>query len=486
MPSKSSSPPFGIHWRSSSTFILGCVSIALFTDLFLYGIVVPLLPFILERRLHLPHSEIQEGISLLLAYYAGSSVISSIPVGYLTDNLPSCRLPFLIGLLSMFTSTLLLWLGQSWTILALARVFQGISASLVWTVSLTLVLSTVGNKRLGIALSSIFGFVSFGQLIAPVIGGVVYQHLGEGWVFSIGFILLFVDLVMRIFIVEKDAVKRNGWDKMSAPLPDDVVTSSETSPLISNENDSNADITKWKLPPNVSSWFSKFPILYLVATSPRILTSLLLCYTNAVTLAIFDATLPLQGLDLFSFSSRSTGLLFVPLVLPCIIISPVIGACVDRYGTKIPTVIGLLILTLPLILLSTVKAVPPGGEGYISEVAKFGTLLLVCGIGIASTGPESLIEQSYVIGNYEKSNPECFPHGAPYAQLYAITNMTFCLGLTLGPLVASFIKLNFGYIVMNYCLAAWCIIVSIVCLFFLGEKPQIWLKMSRREVQSSG
>ncbi|POS83250.1 hypothetical protein EPUL_003929 [Erysiphe pulchra] len=440
MSSKSPSPPCGLRWRSSTSFILGCVSTALFTDLFLYGIVVPLLPFILKNRLHTPHSEIQESISLLLAYYAGSSVISALPEGYLADILPTRRLPFLIGLLSMFISTLLLWLGQSWIVLVLARVFQGISASMVWTVSLTLVLDTVGSRRLGVALSSVFGFVSVGQLIAPVIGGIVYQHLGEGWVFSIGFILLFIDLVMRILIVEKKVVKRYKWDKISPLLQDDVIPSSETSPLISNKDPSNIDVTKWKLPSNVPSWFSKLPILYLTVTSPRILASLLLSFTHAVTLAIFDATLPLQGLDLFSFTSRSTGLMFVPLVLPYLLISPVIGAFIDRYGTKLPTVLGLLILALPLTLFSIVKAVSPGGEGYVIEVVKLEILLAVCGVGTACISSESLIDESIVIGNYEKANPESFPHGAPYAQLYAMTNMVFSLGLTLGPLVASSIK----------------------------------------------
>lgn len=485
MSSEPPPPPCGFRWRSSNTFVLGCVSIALFTDLFLYGLVVPILPFILKSRLHMPHSEIQESISLLLAYYAGSSVISALPQGYLADILPTRRLPFLLGLLAMFMSTLFLWLGQNWTVLVLARVFQGFSASMVWTVSLILVLDTVGSRRLGVALSSVFGFVSVGQLIAPIIGGIVYQHLGEGWVFSIGFILLVVDLAMRILIVEKNEVKRYKWDKISPSSRDDVVTSDETSPLISN-NTSNTDVTIWKLSSNLPSWFSKLPILYLMVTSPRILASLLLCFTHAMTLAIFDATLPLQGLDLFSFTSRSTGLMFVPLVLPYLLVSPVIGAIIDRYGTKMPAVIGLLILALPLSLLSIVKAVPPGGEGYFFEVAKLGILLAVCGVGTSCISSESLIDGSFVIENYEKANLEHFPQGAPYAQLYAITNMIYSLGLTLGPLVASSIKLNFGYTVMNYCLAAWCVLVSIVCFFFMGEKSQIWRKFSGKAIRFSG
>ncbi|KHJ34331.1 putative mfs transporter [Erysiphe necator] len=472
-----SSPPYGLRWRSSNSFILGCVGIAIFTDLFLYGLVVPILPFILKSRLHFPHSEIQESISLLLAYYAGSSVLAALPEGYIADHLPTRRLPFLMGLMSLFISTFLLWLGQSWNILVLARIIQGISASMLWTVSLTLILDTVGSRRLGVALSSIFGFVCVGQLFAPVIGGIVYQHLGEGWVFSIAFMLLIIDLVMRILIIEKKVAKFHGWDKISSPSQHEVAQANETSPLISNIDTSNSDLVKWKLPSTVPSWFSKLPVLYLTFTSPRIFACLLLCFTHAMTLAIFDATLSIQSLDLFSFTSRSIGLMFMPLILPSLLISPIIGVIIDRYGTKIPAATGLLILALPLSLFRIVKAVPPGGDGYVFEVTKFTILLVVCGFGIACISSECLIDVSLVVGNYEKANPERFPNGAPYAQLYAITNMIFSLGLTLGPLVASIIKLNFGYIVMNYCLAAWCVLVCIVCILFLGEKPKLGRKL---------
>ncbi|POS83080.1 hypothetical protein EPUL_003738, partial [Erysiphe pulchra] len=421
----------------------------MFTDLFLYGIIVPTLPFILSSRLHLPHNEMQQSISLLLAYYAGASVVASLPAGYIADHLPSHQLPFLSGLLAMLISTALLWLGQTWTILAIARVFQGISASVVWTVGLTMILDAVGSRNLGVVLSSIFGFICVGELLAPVLGGIIYQQLGEAWVFGVGFLMLAFDLVVRILVVEKKVVKRYGWDNIL--FQKDSNHPNETSPLISTKDKtvvkvtdiSSESLNEWKLPSNVPNWFSKIPILYLTSNSPRISASLLLCLTHSMTLGIFDATIPLESFDLFSFTSRSAGLLFIPLILPYLLLAPIAGLIVDRYGTKIPTAIGLLILASPLTLFGTVKAVSSGQEGHIIEVIKFSVLLSICGIGIAFISSQSIIDESFVVDKYEKANPELFPDGAPYAQLYAMNNVVFSLGLTLGPLIAGSIRTNF-------------------------------------------
>jgi hypothetical protein len=46
--------PIALRWRSNTLFIIPTVGIGLFTDLFLYGIVVPILPFILTDRLQVP------------------------------------------------------------------------------------------------------------------------------------------------------------------------------------------------------------------------------------------------------------------------------------------------------------------------------------------------------------------------------------------------------------------------------------------------
>ena len=86
--------------------------------------------------------------------------------GILADRLPSRQLPFLVGLTSLLLATLLLFLGQTIAVLAVARVLQGVSAAVVWTIGLALVLDTVGPENLGKTIGSVrlqLDFKSDGQ-----------------------------------------------------------------------------------------------------------------------------------------------------------------------------------------------------------------------------------------------------------------------------------------------------------------------------------
>lgn len=149
------SKPLGLEWRSSPIFIISTVGVGLFTDLFLYGLVVPVLPFILADRVHLEPAQIQSHVSGLLAAYAGASFIFSLPAGIIADRASSRQLPFLVGLTALLISTLLLFLGQTVAVLAVARILQGISAAVVWTVGLALILDTVGQENLGKTMGSV-------------------------------------------------------------------------------------------------------------------------------------------------------------------------------------------------------------------------------------------------------------------------------------------------------------------------------------------
>ncbi|RDI77905.1 hypothetical protein Vi05172_g12145 [Venturia inaequalis] len=92
----SDTPPRGLKWRSNTTFIIATVAIGLFTDLFLYGLIVPILPFMLRNRIDIPQDKVQSYTSGLLAAYAGASVLFSIPAGWIADKTGARQTPFLV------------------------------------------------------------------------------------------------------------------------------------------------------------------------------------------------------------------------------------------------------------------------------------------------------------------------------------------------------------------------------------------------------
>jgi len=151
-------PPLGLRWRSNSLFIIATVAIGMFTDLFLYGLVVPVLPFMLDSRLSVPEEKIQSYVSNLLAAYAGASVVSSVPAGWIADRTNSRQAPFLSGLAALLAATIMLAVGRNIAVLFIARVLQGISAAVVWTIGLAMVMDTVGPQNLGKVVGSVIIF----------------------------------------------------------------------------------------------------------------------------------------------------------------------------------------------------------------------------------------------------------------------------------------------------------------------------------------
>lgn len=147
--------PAGLKWRSNTLFIVATIAMGMFTDLFLYGLVVPVLPFLLKERIGTPDDQIQSTVSGLLAAYGASSVLAAPITGILADRIATRQAPFLAGVAALLAATLLLFLGETVAVLAIARVLQGISAALVWTIGLALCLETVGPENLGKTVGSV-------------------------------------------------------------------------------------------------------------------------------------------------------------------------------------------------------------------------------------------------------------------------------------------------------------------------------------------
>ena len=152
---KYSQKPLLFKFRSHTLFIVATVAVGLFTDLFLYGLVVPILPFVLSDRVHLPQEQIQAHTSALLAAYAAASVVLSPVAGAIADRTSSRQLPFLAGLTALILATILLFSGTTVPVLTIARVFQGASSAFVWTIGLALCIDTVGPDNLGKTVGSV-------------------------------------------------------------------------------------------------------------------------------------------------------------------------------------------------------------------------------------------------------------------------------------------------------------------------------------------
>ncbi|KAI9713603.1 MAG: hypothetical protein M1820_000986 [Bogoriella megaspora] len=476
--------PAGLKWRSNTVFIIITVAVGLFTDLFLYGLIVPVLPHMLRERVGLPEYQIQGHVSALLAAYSFASVLGSPPAGILADKVSTRQAPFLGGLFALLLATVMLFLGRSVAVITVARVFQGISAAMVWTIGLALCLETVGPENLGKTIGSIFSFISVGNLAAPVLGGVLYDKAGYPGVFGIGFAVLAVDFIMRFLVIEKKVAAR--YDTGNPNLGDLEQTTShgdnddvsesrerddengypppydEESPLLAKKRENE----EYKLPENVSWICRKVPVL-ATFRNPSLLCAFLVAFVQATTLATFDATVPTHSQDLFGFSSLEAGLLFIPLGVFDLTLGPLVGWAVDRYGVKPAAVVGYGFLVPVFALL---RLPQEGGKG---EIILYTGILALCGVGMAIIGAPAIVESGSVVQKYYEANPEFFGSQGPYAQLYGINCMVFSAGLSLGPLIAGGLTEKIGYGDMNAVVAGICGITATLCWIYLGGKPKM-------------
>jgi MFS family permease len=466
-----SGPPRGLRWRSHPLFIVFTVGMGAFVDLFLYGLIVPVLPFLLKDRIGLPDSQIQSTISNLLAVYAAASCAASPIAGILADRFSSSRqLPFLLGLILLLLSTILLALGRSVAVLAIARFLQGASGGVVWTIGIAIIIETVGQENLGKTMGTIFSFISVAGLFSPVIGGLLYAKSGYVGVFGVGIGLVCIDFVLRVLMVEGKVAER-----YSSPEPqasnahtDGTNEDTEQTPLLSNKP---PILYRYRLPKPTNRFTRNFPILMLFRHT-GLLTAIWIGFMQALLLGSFDATVPLVASEQFGFDSLKAGLLFLPLGGADFLLGPVFGWCVDRYGTKPASVLGFtwLIPTLILLRLPTESSIT-GKLDTGHFIALYASLLATNGIGLAVINSPSIVEAGNVVEKYYKANEDVFDQ-APYAQLYGINSMVWSGGLTVGPLLAGTIREKIGYGNMNAVLAGVCGLTAVLAALFIGEKEQ--------------
>lgn len=315
----------------------------------------------------------------------------------------------------------------------------------------------------------IFGFISIGELAAPVLGGVVYEKAGYPGVFGMGFAILAIDFIMRLLLIEKKVAAQ--WEVHDDRSEDNTEEQDGTSADQEDANEEEPLLRKkeedgYKVPQGQSRVVKGFPILYCLK-DPRLLVALLLAFNQATLLAAFDATIPTEAEQLFGFDSLESGLLFIALVLPYLVLGPVAGWLVDRYGPKPAAVLGFGYLVPVLILLRLAR---PGGT---SQIVIYCVLLALNGIGLAIIGSPSIVEASYVVDLYNKANPDFFGEQGPYAQLYGINSMVFSLGLTLGPLISGGLKDSIGYGNMNIVIAMLCLTTALLSVVYVGGKPKL-------------
>lgn len=436
-----------IQFRGSKFFIVFTITMAVFTDIFLYGVIVPVIPFAFEQRMGVSSQATQMWVSKSLAVYAAAMAVGSIVFGYLSDRLANRRATMLAGLVVLIAATLILCLCKSLALFMVGRVMQGLSAAVVWTVGLAVIAETAQSHEVAYYMAYPGIGLSLGTFFGPLLGGVIYDRAGYYAVFYLCFAMLACDILLRLVMIERKALLQKLKKLPTDSQPTDQVADdgAEDPEIVEGDVEQrplpNKEVSEEPLPSPAKhrgKILSKLPPIFLLLTSPRILTAVFQSFTMSWIMSAIDATLTIHLKELFGFSSLGASLMLLAVAAPSVV-EPLVGKAADRFGPR-PVIIFGLVLAGPFLILLRLP-----DHKSTQQIVEFAALLAVAGFGLICVFSPMLGELSNVTLKIESRHKGIFGPGKGFGQAYGLFNVAFSIGSIVGPFQSGATNDNQGW-----------------------------------------
>ncbi len=311
--------------------------------------------------------------------------------GSLGDRLGRRRI-FAIGIIIFTLASLWCGLSTSMLQLIIARAVQGIGGALLVPGSLAIISASFSEERRGRAIGTWSGFTAITSVVGPVVGGVLVQYASWRWVFFINIPLAIVVLAVLFWHVPESR------DESVSGRLDWWGTALVTVGL---------GMLVYGLIQAGSSGFSNLTVLVtlligivaLVAfllveariPAPMVPLSLFRSPTfsgaNLLTLLLYGALgaltffFPFNLIQVQGYTPTEQGAAFVPFILIMFSLSRWAGGLVNRYGSRLPLVVGPVITACGFALF----ALPGVGNGASSYWTTFFPAIVVMGFGMTIT-----------------------------------------------------------------------------------------------------
>ncbi|GAA5855560.1 hypothetical protein JCM9279_005121 [Rhodotorula babjevae] len=463
--------PTCLRLRSSTWFIALAVGWGILVDLSAYSLVVPVVPFRLEA---LGYDDIGGKTGWLVAAYAAGLIVSSPVAGWMGAKYKNRQIPLTLGLLFMAGAVILFMESESFALMVVARVLQGFSGTVLWTIGLALLVDSVPAQRLGTVLGNVMIGYSVGQAIGPPVGGVLYERLGYRAPFIFSIVLVAIDLALRIVMIEKHQALRwirAGHDIPNFEAPGCLTAARSTCSSSSSRLQASTgtvvtlgDTAEHELAPPleekaVRALSSRLPpqllgLLHMLK-SPRALTCFAVtCLNGVVAGGLCDTGLTLWVKQQYGLDSMGAGLVFLGIVVPSFFGAPLAGWISDRYGTKWVMLAG-VVLAIPAYPLLLVRG----------PLSLFVFFLVLIGTALALFGTPVLIYLSIVASDTPSIST---------AHVFCASNLFYSVGALIGPIIAgqilSAVGTTRGWMALAILSAALsCVVVPPILLFVGGR-----------------
>ena len=270
---------------------------------------------------------------------------------------------FIIGISIFAVASLWCGISPNVTQLILARAVQGVGAALLIPSSLAIIGATFAENERGKAIGTWAGFSALAAAAGPLLGGWIVDHVNWRWIFFVNPLLTVPTVLIALYRVpeSRDPEAKPGLDWQGALLVL-IGLGSITYGLIA------LPILEWSDPIVLASlsvglillgafvWVegrSRAPMLSLTMFRSRTFSVI-----NLLTVFLYGALggafffLPFALIQVRGYPATFAGAAFLPFTIIMAGLSRWAGGLLDRFGARLPLVIGPAISALGLGLMA--------------------------------------------------------------------------------------------------------------------------------------
>jgi EmrB/QacA subfamily drug resistance transporter len=186
-------------------------NMALFV-LCLANVLVPFMGSAINLSLPQIGSSLSMGMvsqSWVATVYLISTAIFQVPFARLGDMFGRKRI-FILGLAVFSVSTIACGLAPSGTIMIILRALSGLGSAMIFGTCMAILVSVFPPENRGKAIGINSASVYFALAAGPFLGGLITQHLGWQWVFSITGFLGIVVTLCSLIIFKTEWIESKG------------------------------------------------------------------------------------------------------------------------------------------------------------------------------------------------------------------------------------------------------------------------------------
>jgi EmrB/QacA subfamily drug resistance transporter len=329
---------------------------------FIDGTVVNVALPVLQRELGASVVEAQ----WIVESYALTLAALILVGGSLGDRLGRRRV-FSAGVLLFALASAWCGLAGSTTQLIVARGVQGVGAALLVPGSLALISANFGKDSRGKAIGTWSGFTAIAAGIGPVLGGWLVESFSWRWIFFIN-----VPLAAAVLLISSRYVPESRDEQLKSRVdwPGAILATIGLGGIVFSLIESNVRGLTDSLV--IASFIigaaalAGFVFAEMRQEEPMVPLDLFRSPTftgaNLLTLFLYAALggvlffLPFNLIQVQGYTPPAAGAALLPFVLTMFLLSPWAGGLVDRYGSRLPLVVGPLIASAGFALLALPKA----------------------------------------------------------------------------------------------------------------------------------